>query len=313
MHKAVIVDQVHPCVKELLAPHMQVDEKIFVSQAELVGFIGDYDILVMRQDPKVNATVLNAATRLKAIACHCAGTNHIDRETAEKKNITILNSPGKNANAVAELTISKMLDLSRSTMAANEDVKKNGVWNKYKWYGSELRGKTIGIVGFGKVGQRVAELAHAFGMTVLAYDPYVSQDTAGPLGVTMLTLDELLRTADYIPIHVPLTPETKNMISTPQLAIMKDTAVLLNMARGGLVDEEAVCQALAEKRLGGYAVDVMTAEQAAGGIPKEGGFTHPLFAFDNFIATPHIAGLTAEADDAIGHDIVDKVLAFLKH
>ncbi len=312
MLKAVIIDQVHPCVKELLSPHLKVDERIFVSQDELAGFIGDYDILIMRQDPKISATVVDAEGKMQVIACHSSGTNLIDSEAADKKNIAILNSPGKNANAVAELTLSKMLDLSRSTMAANEDVKRNGVWNKYKWYGSELRGKCIGIVGFGKVGQRVAELAHAFGMTVVAYDPYVSQDKVRQLNVTMLSLDELLRTADYIPIHVPLTPETTNLISTPQLAIMKNTAVLLNMARGGLVNEDAVCQALAEKRLGGYAVDVMTAEQAAGGIPKEGGFSHPLFAFDNFIATPHIAGLTAEADDAIGHDIVEKVLAFVK-
>ena len=169
--KCLIIDAVSPAIAEELGKYMQVDTKMLPTQAELAGMIGDYDVLIMRVDPAINKEILDAAKNLKVIGVCSVGLNHIDLDTAKAKGIQVFNAPGLNSNAVAELTFSKMLDVSRHTIPANYDVKVNKTWDKYKFVGRELRGKTLGILGFGRVGQRVGQLAHAFLMDVVAYDP----------------------------------------------------------------------------------------------------------------------------------------------
>lgn len=311
--KALIIDQINPCVRELLSPIVDIDERLFLSQDALCEIIGDYDILIMRQNPAISAKVIEAGRNLKMIACHCVGTNHIDLECAKKHNILVTNAAGLNSNAVAELALAKMLEMSRWTIPSFNDIKYNGVFNKFKWYGHEVTGKTLGLIGLGRIGRRLNELTKPFHMRVLCYDPYITKEAAAEIGVEKMELDELLPLADFITIHVPLTPETKGLFSADRIAQMKSTGVLLNMSRGGIVDEDAMYEALRDKRVGGYGADVMTAEMQPGGIPKDKPFTSPLFEFDNFILTPHIAGLTMEADDAIGHCVVEKVREFVKH
>ena len=173
--KCLIIDVVSPAIAEELGKFMEVDTKILPTQAELAAMIGDYEVLIMRVDPAINKEILDAAKKLKVIGVCSVGLNHIDMAAAKEKGIQVFNAPGLNDNAVAELTISKMLDISRYTIPACNDVKVNKNWDKYKFMGRELRGKTLGILGFGRVGQRVAKLAHAFQMYVVAYDPYLPE------------------------------------------------------------------------------------------------------------------------------------------
>ena len=171
--KCLIIDVVSPAIAEELGKYMEVDTRILPTQAELAAMIGDYEVLIMRVDPAINKEILDAAKKLKVIGVCSVGLNHIDMDTAKAKGIQVFNAPGLNGNAVAELTISKMLDMSRHTIPACNDVKIGKNWDKYKFVGRELRGKTLGVLGFGRIGQRVGELARAFLMDVVAYDPYL--------------------------------------------------------------------------------------------------------------------------------------------
>ena len=235
------------------------------------------------------------------------GLNHIDMATAKEKGIQVFNAPGLNDNAVAELTISKMLDISRHTIDACNDVKVGKNWDKYKFMGRELRGKTLGILGFGRVGQRVAKLAHAFQMYVVAYDPYLPDYVFDQEATKGVSVEELLKTSDFVSIHMPLTPETKDLFNAKSIATMKDGAVVLNMARGGIVNEQDMYEALKAGKLGGFATDVMANELAAGGLTEGAGFDSPLFECDNFIVSPHLGAQTEDAARAIGVHIINKV------
>ena len=171
--KCLIIDAVHSSIAEEFSKYMQVDTHMLPTKEELAKLIPDYDVLIMRVDPAINKEILDAAKNLKVIGVCSVGLNHIDLDTAKEKGIQVFNAPGMNANAVAELTLAKMLEVARHTIPANYDVKVNKNWDKYKFVGSELRGKTLGILGFGRIGQRVGELARAFKMDVVAYDPYL--------------------------------------------------------------------------------------------------------------------------------------------
>ena len=305
--KCLIIDAVSPAIAEELGKYMQVDTKMLPTQAELAAMIGDYDVLIMRVDPAINKEILDAAKNLKVIGVCSVGLNHIDLDTAKEKGIQVINAPGLNGNAVAELTISKMLDISRHTIPANYDVKVNKTWDKYKFVGRELRGKTLGVLGFGRIGQRVGELAHAFLMDVVAYDPYLPAHVFEEQHAKNCTIDEVLKVSDFITIHMPLTPETKNLFNAKSIAEMKDGAVVLNMARGGIVNEQDMYEALKSGKLGGYATDVMENELAAGGLTEGAGFDSPLFECDNFVVTPHLGAQTVDASRDIGQHIIGKV------
>ena len=311
--KALIIDRVSPVIaKGLQALGAEVDIKILPSVDELKEMLPEYDLLVMRVDPKIGRDILDAAAkRVKMIAVCAAGTNHIDLEYARELGIRVQNAPGINCNAVAELVISKMIDLSRFTMEANQEVQQEGIWNKYKYTGHELGGHVLGIIGLGKIGSRVAELARAFNMKVAAYDPYVDAAAMKEKGADKAeTLEELCAISDYISLHTPLTGETRGMISEKEFAQMMDGAILINCARGGVVDEAAAKAALLSGKLAGFSTDVLVHELAGKGLGDNARLESELFGVRGFTASPHIGGSTHEAYDGIGEHIVGKVAEF---
>ncbi|MDU7337694.1 MAG: D-2-hydroxyacid dehydrogenase [Clostridium sp.] len=305
--KCLIIDAVHSSISEELGKYMQVDTHMLPSQQELVKLIPEYDVLVMRVDPAINKEILDAAKNLKVIGVCSVGLNHVDLETAKAKGIQVFNAPGLNANAVAELTLSKMLDMARHTIPADADVKVNKNWDKYKFVGSELRGKTLGILGFGRIGRRVGELGRAFMMDVVAYDPFLKPEDFEKEHSKGMEIDELLKVADYISIHIPLTPDTKDLFNAVSIEKMKPGAVVLNMSRGGIVNEKDMYEALKANKIAGYASDVMENELAAGGLGEGAGFDSPLFECENFIVTPHLGAQTIDASRDIGVFITAKL------
>ena len=307
--KCLITDAVYPGIAEELSDYIHVTTTGGrpLSRAELLEKIGEYDILVMRVDPKIDREILDAAKNLKMIGVCAVGTNHIDMEYANEKDINVFNAPGMNANAVAELTFAKMLEISRKTIQANYDVKVNHNWDKYKFVGRELRGKTLGIMGFGRIGRRVCELGRAFKMRVVAYDPYLRPEQFEAEGAKGASIAEVIRVSDFIAIHVPLTRETRDMINKDVIATMKDRAVVLNMSRGGIVNEKDMYEALKEGRIGGYAADVMENELAGSGLTGGEEFISPLFECENFIITPHLGAQSEDAARDIGIYITGKI------
>ena len=307
--KCLITDAVYAGIAEELKKYMEVktsDGKP-LSKEEMIKEIADVDVLIMRVDPKIDRDILDAAKQLKVIGVCAVGLNHVDMEYAKEKGIQVFNAPGLNANAVAELTISKMLDISRNTIPANYDVKVNHIWDKYKYIGRELRGKTLGIMGFGRIGRRVGELGKAFKMDIVAYDPYLKPEDFEREGAKGMGVEELIKASDFISIHVPLTPETKDLFHKESIKMMKDGAVVLNMSRGGIVNEADMCEALKEGRIGGYASDVLENELAGSGLSGNDEFTNPLFDCDNFIITPHLGAQSTDAARDIGVYITGKV------
>ena len=299
----LIIDKVWGGIAEELSKVMNVKTaaNLPCSKEELIAEIGDVDVLIMRVDPKIDKEIIDAAKNLKVIGVCSVGLNHIDMDYAKSKGIQVFNAPGLNANAVAELTFSKMLDISRGTFVANYDVKVKHEWNR------ELRGKTLGIMGFGRIGQRVGELGRAFKMNIVAYDPFLPDEVFKQQEATKASIDELIKVSDFISIHVPLTPETKDLFNKKSIAEMKDGAVVLNMSRGGIVNEADMYEALKEGRIGGYAADVMENELAGSGLTGNDTFASPLFDCDNFIVSPHIGAQSVDASKDIGVHIVAKV------
>ncbi len=310
--KALIIDAVHAAIGEELGKYMSVETKMLPTQAELKELIVDVDVLIMRVDPAINKEILDAAKCLKVIGVCSVGLNHVDTKYAEEKGIQVFNAPGLNGNAVAELTISKMLDISRGTMVANHDVKVLKQWDKYKFVGRELRGKTLGVLGFGRIGQRVGEIARVFGMKIVAYDPYLPAEIFAKNEATSMSIAELCEVSDFVTIHLPLNDETRNMFNKESISKMKNDAVVLNMARGGIVNEQDMYEALKAGTIGGYATDVMENELAAGGLTEGAGFDSPLFECDNFIVSPHIGAQTVDASYDIGQHIIAKVKGALE-
>ena len=305
--KCLIIDAVHSAIAEELGKYMTVETKMLPTQDELAELITDVDVLIMRVDPAINKEILDAAKNLKVIGVCSVGLNHVDTKYAEEKGVQVFNAPGLNGNAVAELTISKMLDISHGTMVANHDVKVLKQWDKYKFVGRELRGKTLGVLGFGRIGQRVGEIARVFGMKIVAYDPYLPAEVFEKNEATSMSIAELCAVSDFVTIHLPLNDETRNMFNKESISKMKNDAVVLNMARGGIVNEQEMYEALVAGQIGGYATDVMENELAAGGLTEGAGFDSPLFQCDNFIVSPHIGAQTVDASYDIGQHIIGKV------
>lgn len=305
--KCLIIDAVDDGIQVALSKRMKTKWiKDAPSETDLAKYIQGYDILVMRVDPSITKKVMDAAGNLKIIAVGAVGINHINMDYARKKGIKVFNTPGLNIDSVAELTIGRLIDISRQVVTANNYIKRENKWNKYLFMGSELAEKTIGIIGYGKIGQRVGELARAFKMNVIAYDPYITTEQGLELNTKMVTLKEILKESNYITIHVPLTPETRNMISYQQIEAMKKGCVIVNMGRGGVVDEVAVAEALAKGKLGGMGTDVM-ADELSSNRNKGDFIKSPLFEFDNFVVSPHIGGQTIDSQKRIGKYIVNKI------
>jgi D-3-phosphoglycerate dehydrogenase / 2-oxoglutarate reductase len=247
------------------------------------------DAVISRKGKIMREQMQKSGGRLKIIARTGVGvdTSRVDLDGAKEFKIWVTNQPGSNSVSVAELVFGHMIVLTRHTFAANQAVKENR-WSEYlKFIGNELAGKTLGVIGMGNIGTRVAIRARAFEMSFLVYDPYIPESHVTALGGKCVGLDELLTQSDFVTIHCPLTPETRGMIDQQRLALMKATAYLINAARGGIVNEDALCRALKQKKIAGAALDVVENEPPA----KD----HPLFELDNAILTPHIGALTFEA------------------
>jgi len=271
---------------------------------ELRAAVADCEGLVVRSAVRVTAELMASAGRLKVVGRAGAGLDTIDVTAARARGIAVFNTPGQNAGAVAELVLGLMLALARRLCPANLALKA-GRWEKNRFSGFELGGKTLGLVGFGAVGRRVAALARGFEMEVLAYDPEVAAEAVAAGGARPSGWAELLASADYLSLHLPLTPETNGLISREVIfGSLKPGAVLINCARGGLVDEAALAEALAGGRLAGAGLDVFACEPP----PAD----HPLLALDNVVVTPHLGASTAEAQINVARAIAVQMIEYLR-
>jgi len=300
--KILVADSIAEEGIQFLRSNAQVDVKTKLGPEQLKVIIGDYDALIVRSQTQVRADVIESGKKLKVIGRAGVGTDNIDVDTATKKGIVVVNAPTGNTVAAAEHTIALMLALARNVPQANSCLK-SGKWQREAMVGTELRNKTLGIVGLGNVGSEVTKRAQAFEMHVVAHDPFVSKDYARNLKVDLVSLDQLLREADFISLHVPLTAATKNLVGSKDLAKLKTTARIINCARGGLIDEEAIVKAIKGGKIAGAAFDVFDKEPVTDSI---------LFTEDKIIVTPHLAASTIEAQTSIARDIADEVLAVLQ-
>jgi D-3-phosphoglycerate dehydrogenase len=301
--KVIISEQIHPDGIKRLQEKMETDVRFGIKREELLACIDKYDAMIVRADTKVDCEVIDAAKNLKVIGTATIGLNHIDTEYAAQKGIKVYNCPEGSIDAVAELTIALMLNLVRKVTAANNSVKLEGRWDKNGFPGIQLKGKTLGIIAVGKIGSRVAGFGQAFMMNVLAFDPYLPPSVAEGMKVELVSLDELLQRADIVSIHAPLTKDTYHLIGEKEIRKMKPGSYILNLGRGGVVDEEALYKALKDGHLAGAAADVME---------KEPPGRSNLFELDNFIITPHIGAGTIEAQQYITDKIVGLIFDYLK-
>ena len=285
MPKVLITDNVAAEGIDLLEKHVPVDVKRGLSPDELIATIPGYDALVVRSETKVTEPVIAAGGDLKVVARAGIGVDNIDLDAATRAGVAVVNAPIGNTVAAAEHTVALMLALARNVPQAYASMK-DGQWQRSAFMGIEVRNKTLGIVGLGRVGSEVARRAASFGMRLVAFDPFVAPDFAARMGVTVMSLDEVLEQADFVTLHTPLTAGTTNLISAPQLAKMKPGARLINVARGELVDDDALLEALENEHLAGAALDVFTNEPP-GDLPL---LKHP-----RLVATPHLGASTQES------------------
>ena len=282
---------------------LSVDVKVGLKPDELEAIIGEYDGLAVRSATKVNAKLIDRAAKLKVIGRAGVGVDNVDLDAATRRGIVVMNTPGGSSTTVAELALAMILSLSRHVAAATASVK-GGRWEKKKFQGHELAGKTLGVVGIGNIGSVLVDRALALKMRCIANDPFISAEAAAKLGVTLVDRETLWKEADVISLHIPLTEQTRNLINAEVLAKLKKGAILVNCARGGIVDEKALADALASGHLGGAGLDVFEKEPVA--------TDHPLFKFDNFVCTPHIGASTEEAQSAMATATAEQLAAYLK-
>jgi D-3-phosphoglycerate dehydrogenase / 2-oxoglutarate reductase len=279
-------------------------EIVISNPKEYHEHLGDADALLVRSAVQVDRAVLERAPKLRAIGRAGVGVDNVDLDSATAAGVLVMNTPGGNAISVAEHTLALMLALARHIPQASASTR-GGKWEKKKFLGSELRGKTLGIVGLGSIGRQVVKRARAFEMRIVAHDPYVTAKVANDLGVEMLDLAALYGVSDYITLHVAATPETQSMLSHQAFAAMKAGVRIVNCARGELVDEGALLAAMQSGKVAGAAMDVFSIE------PPPAGF--PLFLAETLLATPHIGGSTEEAQEIVGVRIAEQLVEYLQH
>jgi D-3-phosphoglycerate dehydrogenase len=277
---------------------IEVDVKTGLAPEELERIIGDYNVIVVRSATKVRKPLIETAKNLKLIVRAGVGLDNVDVEYARAKGVEVMNTPAASSNAVAELTVGYLLALARRIPQTTASMKA-GKWEKKKFSGSEIAGKTLGLVGYGRIGWLVAKKALTLEMEVIAYDPYV----ADPRGLEMefVPLEELLQRADYISLHLPLTDETRNLIDTPQFEMMKDGVCIINCARGGTINEDALYEAIQSGKVAGAALDVYLEEPAR---------DNKLFELDAVIGSPHIGAATVEAQYRVSVEVAKRVIEF---
>ena len=265
---------------------------------ELKKIIKNYDALIIRSSTQVTPDLIQAAEKLKVIGRAGVGLDNVDLKAATKKGVVAMNTPAGNTTSTAEHTMSMILALSRNIPQACASLKA-GKWDRSKFNGVELNRKTLGIIGLGRIGSTVARFAKSFGMRVIAYDPYLSVEVASQMGVEIIELENLLRTADFITIHIPKSVETKSLISEKEFNLMKKSVRIINCARGGIIDESALVKALEEGRIAGCALDVFEQEP----LPPDS----PLLKLDNCVVTPHLGASTSEAQVNVAIEIAESV------
>ncbi len=301
--RVLIADPIAQEGIELLKTRAQVDVRTGLSPSELREIIGNYEALVVRSETKVTSDIIEAGPNLKIIARAGVGVDNVDVDAATKRGIWVVNAPMGNVNAAVEHTWALMLALARNVPQAYMSLR-SGEWKRSKFVGIELKGKTLGVVGLGKIGLEVAKRAFAFEMHVLGSDPYPpAQERAREAGVEVVPLEDLLKRSDIITVHVPLLPETKGMIGRRELALVKQGARLLNVARGGVIDEQALVDAIDEGRVAGAAIDVFEEEPP----PPD----HPFLRHDKIVVTPHLGASTHEAQVNVAVDVAEQILAYM--
>ncbi len=310
--KILIADEIAQEGLDLLRselPEAQIDVRTGLKPEQLRSIIGEYSALIVRSATQVTADILAEAGQLKIVGRAGVGVDNIDTEAATNRGIMVVNSPTGNIVAAAEHTIAMLMSLARHVPEANSSTKA-GKWEKNRFMGIEVRNRVLGVIGLGKVGAEVTKRAQGLEMQVIAFDPYVSPEQARKLGVTMCTLDEVLQQADFITLHTSLTSGpngTRGLISVRELALMKPTVRLINCARGGLIDEEALLHALNEGRIAGVALDVFSQEPI-----RDNEILKLLLANERVVATPHLGASTEEAQVGVATDVAEQVVSVLR-
>ena len=293
----LIAEKLAPSVLDALGDGVEVRHVDGTDRPALLAAVADADALLVRSATQVNAEVFAASRKLKVVARAGVGLDNVEVPAATANGVMVVNAPTSNIVSAAEHAVALLLAVARQIPAAHETLQ-NHEWKRSKFNGVELNGKTVGVVGLGKIGQLFAQRIAAFGTTLIAYDPYVSAQRAAQLGIELVTLEELLERADAISIHLPKTPETKGLIGAEQLAKAKRGVIIVNAARGGLIDEEALAEAVKEGQVGGAGVDVFSTEPTT---------ESPLFNVPGIVVTPHLGASTTEAQDRAGTDVAKSV------
>jgi D-3-phosphoglycerate dehydrogenase len=305
MYRILVSDKLGKAGLEKLAKAGDVtyDVKTGLNREELLATVPDYDALIVRSETKVTEEVLDAGVNLKVVGRAGMGVDNIDVPAATMRGIVVMNTPGANSMATAEQTMALMLAASRHTAQAHASLGA-GEWRRSDFVGTQLYEKVLGIVGLGRIGRLVAERAQAFGMEVLAYDPYISEEVGRQAGIMLVELDELLAQADYISLHTALSPETGKIINSGTIRQMKDGVIIINVARGKLVDEPALIEALQSGKVRAAALDVYATEPP--------GTDNPLLSLPNVVHTPHLGASTQEAQHDVAVQIVEQVMSALR-
>ncbi|WP_028544220.1 phosphoglycerate dehydrogenase [Paenibacillus taiwanensis] len=305
MFKVLVSDPISDFGIQLLmdAPDVKVDKNSGLTEDELINIIGDYDALLVRSQTKVTPRIMEAGKKLKVIGRAGVGVDNINLEAATQRGIIVINAPDGNTITTCEHAFAMMMALSRHIPQAYAKTI-NGVWDRKSFLGVELRNKTLGVLGMGRIGSEVAKRAKAFGMEIIGFDPFMTDERAEKLGVKLGSVDEIIRQADFITVHTPLTPETKHMIARPQFEVMKRGMRIINCARGGIIDEIALVEAIDEGIVAGAAFDVFEVEPPA---PDHPFLTHP-----KVIVTPHLGASTVEAQENVAIDVSEQVLHILR-
>ncbi|MFC8846279.1 MULTISPECIES: phosphoglycerate dehydrogenase [unclassified Micromonospora] len=293
----LIAEELAPAAIEVLAHDFDVRHVDGTDRPALLSALSEADAVIVRSATQIDAEAIAAAPRLKVVARAGVGLDNVEVPAATARGVMVVNAPTSNIVSAAEQAVALLLAVARNTASASAALKA-GEWKRSKYTGVEVQGKTVGVVGLGRIGVLFASRIAAFGTRLIAYDPYIQPARAAQLGVRLVGLEELLRESDFISIHLPKTPETMGLIGEKELAIVKPGVRIVNAARGGLVDEQALADAIAEGRVGGAGVDVYAKEPCT---------SSPLFAFDNVVATPHLGASTAEAQDKAGLAVAKSV------
>ncbi len=301
--KIVVADDLPPSALDVLrAEGWNVDARTGRAPEQLAADVADAEAIVVRSATKVTAPLIQAAPKLRVIARAGTGVDNVDVPAASARGIVVMNAPGANSISVAELAIALMLALARHVPAADAAMKQ-GKWEKKKFLGEEVREKTLGLAGLGRIGQEVARRAASFDMRIIAHDPFISEDVASDLGVELVSLDDLFGRSDFLSLHMPSTPTTKNIVNAERLAKAKKGLRIINTARGDLVDEAALADAIESGHIGGAALDV---------FQREPTLEHRLQMLPQVVATPHIAASTREGQELVGMETMAALRDFLR-